>query len=82
MGFPCFSASAKTVSRCPFGSFSIPQGAIPPTSSAPMARASSISSAVPGRVIMPDCGKATISMSIMPFSFSRVAMTPSMPASP
>ena len=43
-GLPCFCASANTASRWPLGSRSMAQGSRPPTTSAPIASAWSISS--------------------------------------
>ena len=63
-GLPNRSAKPKTRSSCPFGSRSMAQGSRPPTTSAPMRIACSIRSATPGRTITPDCGKATVSISI------------------
>ena len=76
------SARPNTISTWPFGSRSIAHGSSPPTVSAPSRNASSSSSTRPGRTSMPLCGNATRSISTMSASASRVAITPSMPATP
>ena len=81
-GRPYFWARPKIASRWPLGSRSMPQGSMPPTTSAPSRMAWSINSSVPGRRNKPDWGKATMSMSMMSAYAARVAITPSIPHMP
>ena len=73
---PCDAAISKIVSRWPRGSPSILDGSMPPTTLAPSSSAASISSAVPGSISMPSCGKATISRPTACLVFSHASSTP------